>query len=160
MNDATRKYTDANGNAWDMTITVASLQRCKSLANIDLAAKIETDLFDDLANDPILLCDVMAAIVRPQMKARGIDDESFAAGLSGDVIDDAATALIEALVYFFRNRHGGVVAKIARKRKTLNRMTEKAVDAYIDSGEIERKLQAVLVERLGPQFGDVPASSE
>ncbi|MEA1951482.1 MAG: hypothetical protein U9N87_08860 [Planctomycetota bacterium] len=161
MEDTTadRRFTDSKGRDWDLTITVAALQRCKTLADIDLAAKVETDLFDDLADDPILLCNTLAAILRPQMAQRDIDDEAFAAGLGGDVIDDAAAALIEALVYFFRNRHGGIVAKIARKRKTLNKMADKAVDAYIDSGQIERRLKKVLAEQLGPQFGDAPGSS-
>ena len=156
---AARRFTDSQDRAWDLTITVAALQRCKNLAGIDLAAKVEGDLFDVLADDPILLCNTLAAIVKPQMDSRGIDDEGFAAGLGGDTIDDAAAALIEALVYFFRNRHGGIVAKIARKRKTLNKMANRAVDAYIDSGQIERRLKKVLAEQLGPQFGDVPGSS-
>ena len=156
---ASRQFTDSQGNAWDLTINVAALKRCKTLAGIDLAAKIEGDLFDTLADDPILLCNTLAAIVRPQMELQGIDDEGFAAGLDGDVIDDAAAALIEALVYFFRNRHGGIVAKIAKKRKALDRMTAKAVDAYIDSGQIEKRLQKVLAEQLGPQSGDAPGSS-
>jgi len=156
---ASRRFTDSNGNVWDLTINVACLQRCKNLANIDLAAKVETDLFDDLADNPILLCDTLAAIVRPQMESRGMDDTAFAECLGGDVIDDAAQALIEALVYFFRNRHGGIVAKISTKRKALNAMTEKAVDAYIGSGEIERRMQKILAEKLGPQSGDAPEPS-
>jgi hypothetical protein len=35
----------------------------------------------------------------------------------------------------------------------------KAVDRFIDSGEIEKKVQRHLAEQLGPQFGDAPASS-
>ncbi len=158
-NTAKRRFGDSEGREWDLTITVAALQRCKSLVGIDLAAKVESDLFDDLADDPILLCDTMAAILRPQMESQNVDDESFAAGLGGDVIDDATQALIESLVYFFRSRHGGIVAKIARKRKKLNQMANRAVDAYIDSGQIEQRLQKILAEQLGPQYGDAQGSS-
>lgn len=155
---AKRQFKDSNGNVWNLTLTVAALKRCHDLAGIDVAAKVEGGLFDELADDPILLCNVMAAIVRPQMEERGLTDEDFAAGLGGDAIYEATQALIEALVYFFRSRHGGVVAKIAAKRKGLQAMAVKAVDAYIDSGEIEKKVQKVLEEQLGPQFGGVPLS--
>jgi len=161
---AKRRFRDSNGQTWDLTLNVGALKRCQELAGIDLAAKVEGGLFDELADDPIMLCNVLAAIVRPQMTmqsqtaARSMTDEDFAAALGGDVIYEAAQALIEAIVYFFRGRHGGIVAKIAAKRKSLQALTTKAVDAYIDSGEIEKKLTKVLAEQLGPQFGGVPAS--
>jgi len=154
----TRKFTDSQGRDWDLTLTVADLRRCKDLAGIDIAAKVEGGLFDELADDPILLCDTLAAIVRPQMDVRGLTDEQFAAALGGDVIEAATEALIAAIVYFFRSRHGGIVAKIAKKRKSLQGMATRAATAYIDSGEIERKLQKVLEEQLGPQYGEQPAS--
>ncbi len=51
------------------------------------------------------------------------------------------------------------MAKIAKKRKTLSTMANRAVDAYIDSGQIEQRLQQILAEQLGPQYGDAQESS-
>ena len=80
--------------------------------------------------------------------------------LAGDVIDLAAAALVDAIVYFFptppwRDRGG----KTAAKKKEVEALVLKAVDRFIDSGEIEKKVQEHLAEQLGPQFGDAPASS-
>ena len=89
---------------------------------MDLAETVEGDLFDRLALDPILLCNTLAAICRPEMQQHGVTDEDFAEGLAGDVIDQAAAALIDAIVYFFRLRHGGIVAKIATKKTEVEKM--------------------------------------
>lgn len=59
-----------------------------------------------------------------------------------------------------RNRHGGIVAKIATKKTEVERMALAAVDQFIDSGEIEKKVREHLAEKLGPPFGDVPESLE
>ena len=89
-----------------------------------------------------------------------MSDEDFAEGLAGDVIDQAASALIDAIIYFFRNRHGGIVAKIATKKTAVEKMALDAAGRFIDSGEIEKQVREHLAERLGPQYGDAPASSE
>lgn len=151
-------FTDSKGRVWSVAVNVGALKRCIDLAGIDLADTVESDLFDRLALDPILLCNTLAAICRPEMQRLTITDEDFAEGLAGDVIDQAAAALVDAIVYFFRLRHGGIVAKIATKKKEVEALALKAVDRFIDSGEIEKKVQRHLVEQLGPPFGDVPAS--
>ena len=51
------------------------------------------------------------------------------------------------------------MAKIATKKTEVERMALEAVDRFIDSGEIERKVREHLAEKLGPPFGDVPGSS-
>ena len=152
-------FTDSKGRQWSVAVTVGALKRCVDLAGVDLAATVESDLFDRLALDPILLCNTLAAICRPEMQRLGVSDEDFAEGLAGDVIDQAAAALIDAIVYFFRLRHGGIVAKIATKKTEVEKMALEAVDRFIDSGAIERKVREHLAAKLGPPFGDVPASS-
>ena len=159
MSVPTHQFTDSKGRVWSVAVNVGALKRCLDLAGIDLADTVEGDLFDRLALDPILLCNTLAAICRPEMQRLTITDEDFAEGLAGDVIDLAAAALIDAIVYFFRLRHGGIVAKIATKKKEVEALALKAVDRFIDSGEIEKKVQQHLAEQLGPQFGDVPGSS-
>ncbi|MCX7424082.1 MAG: hypothetical protein NTW96_00340 [Planctomycetia bacterium] len=152
------QFTDSKGRTWSVTVNVGALKRCIDLAGIDLADTVEGDLFDRLALDPILLCNTLAAVCRPDMERQKVTDEDFAEGLAGDVIDLAAAALVDAIVYFFRLRHGGIVAKIATKKKEVEALALKAVDRFIDSGEIEKKVQQHLAEQLGPQFGDAPAS--
>lgn len=151
------QFTDSKGRSWSVDVTVGALKRCLDLAGIDLADTVEGDLFDRLALDPILLCNTLAAVCRPQMAENGVTDEDFAEGLAGDVIDQAAAALVDAIVFFFRLRHGGIVAKIATKKTEVERMALEAVDRFIDSGAIEQKVREHLAEKLGPQYGDAPA---
>ena len=159
MTVPTHQFTDSKSRVWSVAVNVGALKRCIDLAGIDLADTVEGDLFDRLALDPILLCNALAAVCRPEMERQNVTDEDFAEGLAGDVIDQAAAALIDAIVYFFRLRHGGIVAKIATKKGEVERMALEAVDRFIDSGEIEKKVREHLAEKLGPPFGDVPGSS-
>ena len=101
MTVPTHQFTDSKGRVWSVTVNVGALKRCVDLAGIDLADTVEGDLFDRLALDPILLCNTLAAICRPEMQRLGVSDEDFAEGLAGDVIDLAAAALVDAIVYFF-----------------------------------------------------------
>ena len=160
MTQPTHQFTDSRGRAWPVVVNVGALKRCRELAGVDLAETVEGDLFDRLALDPVLLCDVLAAVCRPEMQSRGVTDEDFAEGLAGDVIDAAANALVQAIVYFFRNRHGGVVAKIASKKAEVERLAIDAVDRFIASDAIERKVRAHLAAQLGPLSGDAPESSD
>ena len=64
----THQFTDSKGRAWSVAVNVGALKRCVDLAGIDLAETVEGDLFDRLALDPILLCNTLAAICRPEMQ--------------------------------------------------------------------------------------------
>lgn len=135
------QFRDAEGRTWDVRITTTTLRRVKSLLGVDLG-KMATDgsLYTVLADDTILLCDLLYAICRPEADARKIGDEDFGRGLAGDAIDDAATALMEGLVDFFPKGRRDLHRKALAKFRTLEQKAIRNAEERIDSDELDKEL--------------------
>lgn len=98
------KFTDSKGREWLVAIDgAAAVKRVRTLTGIDIwkAADAGLDQLRAVLADVVALADVLYAVVRPEADARKVSDEEFAAGLSGDVLEAAATALVEAVIDFF-----------------------------------------------------------
>ena len=60
-----KTFTDNAGNTWSLSITVDAVKRVRSLLNVNLMDVIEGTLLEKLSADPVLLCDVLFAVVKP-----------------------------------------------------------------------------------------------
>lgn len=106
-----RTFTDVTGRPWTVTVTVDTIRRVRSLTSIDLLDVINGTLIERLTNDPVLLCDVLYAVVKPEADAHSLSDIDFGRCLAGDVIEHATRALLEGLVDFFPNPRRRLLAK-------------------------------------------------
>ncbi|MCL4196233.1 MAG: hypothetical protein KJZ69_01960, partial [Phycisphaerales bacterium] len=96
-----KTFRDNAGNEWTVEINVAALKRIRSLTGTDLLEVISGgDLLERLMRDPVLLCDILYALVKPQADQKQISDEAFGAAMAGDAIDAATAALLDELVAF------------------------------------------------------------
>lgn len=93
-------FKDASGRVWSLVITVDTIRRVRQLAGCDLMQAIGGKLLEQLAVDPVLLVDVLAAACKPQMDAAQVTAEQFGQAMVGDAIDDAAQALLQGLADF------------------------------------------------------------
>lgn len=96
-----RTFTDANGQCWSIVVTVDTIRRVRQLASVDLMQVVGGKLLEQIAADPVLLVDVLAAVCKPQMDARATTPADFGAAMHGDAIDQAAQALLQGLADFF-----------------------------------------------------------
>jgi hypothetical protein len=96
-----RDFTDANGQCWSIVVTVDTIRRVRQLASVDLMQAVGGKLLEQIAADPVLLVDVLAAACKPQMDARAITAADFGAAMHGDAIDHASQALMQGLADFF-----------------------------------------------------------
>ena len=108
-------FKDREGRVWDLSINLGSLKRIKAATGLDMldlnvAAKQRSDVFERLSTDPITLADALCAVCRPQMDARGIDDDTFASALGGEAINDALVAIVEEWADYFHQRGNEVAA--------------------------------------------------
>ena len=94
-------FTDTQGRAWTVAITVDTIRRVRALTGTDLMGVLGGDLIQRLAADPVLLADVLYSVVKPEAEARQINDADFGRALAGDAVASATTALLEGLVAFF-----------------------------------------------------------
>jgi hypothetical protein len=150
-------FRDNAGRTWAVSVDVAAIKRVRALAGFDLLSVMDGKAVDRLIADPVLLCDVLCAVCRPEAERLGVTDEDFGRAMAGDAIDHATQALLEELVSFCPN---------PRDRKRLRKFVttmwttmEKARDV------LERKLDERLEDAsrqaltaLGGSSGSSPVS--
>jgi len=164
-----KTFMDNTGRAWSLAINVDAVKRVKALVNVDLLAAVEGKLIEQLVADPILLCDAVFALCKPQADQLGVSDEDFGRAMAGDAIEQATSAMLEELVDFFPSRRRALLAKAVGKFKTLQETVLTAAEARLDSGLIEKRLAVELaaldaeitatLQPPGERSGNSPASS-
>lgn len=153
-----KTFADNAGRSWTVQINVDAVKRVRDLVSVNLLEVVEGKLLDRLISDPVLLCDVIYAVCKPEADTKTVTDVDFGRAMAGDAIDNATTALLEELVDFFPQGRRKVLAKALNKLKALETAALKAVDARLDSPELEKRLEAEL-QRLGTWSGAAPESS-
>ena len=148
-----RQFTDTKDRAWDVELNVRQMKRVRDILGIDLVNVIQagkdgavaTDTLDRVANDPILLVDILWVLCEGQAKAAGVTDDDFGSSLAGDSIADATRAFLDELVDFFPGARRLFLKKavdLARKYETENlEVLEKA----LASPEFEERLKTSLI---------------
>jgi hypothetical protein len=120
-------------------------------------AEITEELIQKLSDDPVLLCDVVYALCKPQADQQNITDEQFGEAMAGDAIDAAVTALVEELVNFTRSpQRREMWRKVLDKQKQIEARGIRTIEEYISSD----KLEAVLTEKLQAAINGVQASPD
>lgn len=139
-----RTFQDNQKRTWEVAITVDAVKRVRSLLDVDLLGLMEGKLLERLVTDPILLCDIIYVVCKPHADRDGISDEDFGRAMAGDAIDDATTAVLEELADFFPKGRREVLRKALEKITKLEQMAMDAAAKVLDSGKLERQLQADL----------------
>ena len=148
-----RQFTDTKERVWEVELNVRQMKRVRDILGIDLVNVIQagkdgavaTDTLDRVANDPILLVDILWVLCEGQAKAAGVTDDDFGSSLAGDSISDATRAFLDELVDFFPGARRLFLKKavdLARKYETENlEVLEKA----LASPEFEERLKTSLI---------------
>ena len=66
-----KTFNDNAGRTWAVAINLECVKRLKSLLGINLLDAIEGKLLEQLVSDPVLLCDCVYAICKPEAELRG-----------------------------------------------------------------------------------------
>jgi len=148
-----KTFTDNAGRTWTVAINVECIKRVKTLLSVNLLDAIEGKLIEKLVSDPILLCDVIFAICKPEADTKEISDEEFGRAMAGDAIDNATTALLEELVDFFPSGKRQVLAKALAKLKTFQSKAVETASKRLDDPRLDQQLEALLSE------GELPETS-
>ena len=147
-----KAFTDAKGRSWEIELNIRQMKRVRDILGVDLVNVIQTnkdgsvatDTIDRVANDPILLCDILWVLCEQQAKLAGVTDDDFGSSLAGDSIETATRAFLDELVDFFPGARRLFLKKavdLARKYETENLgVLEKA----LNSPEFEERLKTSL----------------
>ncbi len=152
-----KTFQDNAGRTWTVAINVDAVKRVRDLLKEDLL-DVE-NVLKRLMIDPILLCDVIYCVCKPQADAEKVSDADFARAMAGDVIAQAKTALVEELVLFSPDPRDRENLGIAVEK--FNAMATKAkelVKARLNSPALSREIEAAL-SAVGGSFTSLPESS-
>lgn len=155
-----RSFTDEQGRRWIVKITVATLKRVKELTDADLASVVEGELLGRLSADPVLLCDVLYAVCKPQAEREQVTDEQFGEALAGDALGAATEALLGAIVDFFpdRTRRDNLL-RVLDKSKQVEAEAQAQIGRRIEALDPKQVLEELLQEhKSGGASTSSPAS--
>lgn len=166
-------FKDNGGREWTVEVNVAALKRVRGLTGTDLMQVVEGTggLIERLIRDPVLLCDVVYTVCKPEADQRGVSDEEFGRAMAGDAIEHATAALLEELVSFCpsprdRRNLGRVLTATKGVMDKARELVEKRIDRLVEGGELERIAEAAMASvggveppMPGTSSGAAPASS-
>jgi hypothetical protein len=69
-----RTFKDNAGRDWTVAVTVDAIKRVRTLAGVDLLEVVEGKLMERLVTDPVLLCDVIYSVCKPEADAKSVAD--------------------------------------------------------------------------------------
>lgn len=158
-----KSFTDSADRDWTIEINVSTIKRVRALLEVDLLDVLGGKLVERLVGDPILLCDVVYAVCKPQADALGVSDEEFGRAMAGDAIDHATQALLDELVSFSPSpRDRANLGRVLTKTREAMDKARDVVEQRIASGEldraIDRAIEPILRPTPGSSSGDAPAS--
>ena len=163
-----KTFTDNAARAWTIQVNVDALKRVKSLLDgVDLMEAVDGKLLQRMLDEPILLCDIIYALCKPQADAAGVTDEDFGRAMAGDAIDNATQALLEELVDFFPQRRRALLTKVLDKLKKLDSLALATVTDRIEKIDLDKVMSSAVAQLdndlsallAGKPSGPAPASS-
>jgi len=158
-----KTFQDNAGRTWTVSITIDAIKRVRGLLDVDLLEVVGGKLIDRLITDPVLLCDIVYAVCKPEADAQSVSDEDFGRAMAGDAIEHATTALLEELVSFSPSPRDR--ANLKKVLETTQRVMDKArdlIEQKIENGELDRIAGEALqghVGGVGDSSGNSPVSS-
>ncbi len=158
-----KTFVDNAGRTWTIQVNVDVIRRVRDLVKVNLLEVVEGKLLEQLISDPLLLCDIIYVICKPEADAQKISDVDFGRAMAGDAIDGATTALLEELVDFFPAGRRRVLSKALARLRKFETAALTAVETRLESPELENQLQNLLaVQRSTPSnsSGSAPECSE
>ena len=126
VNPDNTRFVDNEGDSWELRIDVNALERVRDSTGIPLAESVDegSDILPRIERDPILMVKVLYSILEPQINARSITPEEFAARIVGDAISEAVKAFLYGLIYFFpRARREPLILLLEQSLASTERMS-------------------------------------
>jgi hypothetical protein len=140
-------------------VNIATVKRVKSMLNIDLIEIVEGKILDKIVLNPVVMCDVVYAICKPEADRQNIDDEQFGYAMAGDALEYATGALLQELIDFFPESKRPVLRASQEKFLKYHAKSIDLMTNYLNSPELEEKMEKEL-KRMIDLSGNWPESPE
>ncbi|MBE7466816.1 MAG: hypothetical protein HS116_25375 [Planctomycetes bacterium] len=153
-----RTFKDNAGRTWTVSVDVDAIRRVRTALQVNLASAELAQVLERLLSDPVLLCDVLFVVCKPEADKLGVSDVDFGRAMAGDAIEAGTLALLEELANFTPNpRDRARVKRLLQAMQQLAERTRDAAETRLER-EIEKALSATTATS-GPSSGSSPGSS-
>ncbi len=139
-----KTFKDNQLREWSISVDVAAIKRVKSLLDVNLLDIVDGELLEKLVTDPVMLCDIIYCLVKPEADQKEVSDEEFGRAMGGDSLDHATAALLGELVGFFPKGKRQVLGKAVEKLRTFEARAVEVARKRLDSPELEEQFEAAL----------------
>lgn len=150
-------FKDNQNREWEININVGTAKRIKAACGIDVFSLFadEGSSLQELSQDFVMLVDTLWIICSKQAEARGISEEQFAEGLTGDVIADATNSFLLDIVNFFPEKKKKVLLQVLEKTQKAAETQEEIMinqlQSQLDSGAIDKEIERLLQKSYGKE---------
>ena len=152
-----KTFTDSKGRIWEVELNIRQMKRVRDTLGIDLVnvisankdGSVSTDTLERVANDPILLVDILWVLCEGQAKPAGVTDDDFGSSLAGDSIEEATRAFLDELVDFFPGARRLILKKAVGLARKYEMESAAAVAEALESPEFEERMKTLLSPRGG-----------
>lgn len=112
------RFNDRHHREWNVELTVAGLKRVQQQTDFPLLSLLDDDLkgLAELYDDPVQLVEILYALCEPQVEAAELTPEEFGESFAGEVLQQAANAVVEATAAFYRSPKQGRILRAMRQK--------------------------------------------
>jgi len=140
-----REFQDLRGQSWTLELTVGTVKRIRDLTKVNLLDLRGGKLFEELAEDPLRVCEVLYAACKPQCVQRGLEQDGFLELFGGDGIAAATEAFLEELIDFFPPRIRTALRKAIEQARRVQEKMETALAAAAESPDLETRIEEAMM---------------
>ena len=141
-----RTFRDNDGREWTVAINVGSMKRIRDMAGVDVFGGGLPAFVEDVTANPVMLADVLYAVIQPQAEKREVTPELFAEAVAGDVIEHAADALLSELVDFFPKARREILKKILETSKEVEAEQFRRLAETVESPEFRKTVEGSMAD--------------
>lgn len=157
-------FKDTNGKTWTIEVNVLAIKKVRAHCNINLLDVLDVEqggdgLLDRLAEDPVLLAEILYAICVPDQEKTEEKENAFMAALAGDAVEQATMALLEEIADFFPKAKGALLRKVLKVARAQETKAAASLEKILQSPDLEAGLEEAMASSLQPSTKS-PESSE
>ena len=141
-------FTDNHKRKWNIEINTNTIRQVRAACGVDLLDAVNGKLIQQLSDDPVLLTEVLYAVCREQAEKDRVTDEEFWRGIAGRSIDDATTALLDALIEFFPKAKAVVLRAAADKIAATTELAKQLAVEKLEGPEIEQAIRKMFEQPI------------
>ncbi len=144
-----KSFKDNIGREWQLSININTIRKIKEKFKIDVSLFLRIDQEGlnvaelQKLDDPLLLTDLLFFICEKQAESQGITAESFADAISGNAIESATWAFLEAVAEFWPLSKRNAMMKLLEVSRKQQGELLAQLEKVLNDGTVEKLMLTV-----------------